>query len=532
MAQRRLSMRSVHEVLRLRYELKCSLREIAVAVGISLSTVSGYLRRAEAAGISWPLPEEMDDAALTAALFPPKAAAARPEPDWADIHRQLTGKRDERGKGKRVKGMTLQTLWLEYLESNPGGYRYSRFCDLYKQWRGRVDVVMRQNYRAGEKVFVDYAGPTFEVVDRSTGEVLEVMVFVGVLAASNYTFVDVSRSRSLPDWTMSHVRMFEYFGGAPELVICDNEKAAVTKASRYEPVINRTYQEMAAHYGAGVLAAGPAKPRWKAKAEVGVQIVERQIMAPLRNHTFFSLDELRAAVMPRLAKLNGKPFQKLPGCRRSWFEELDLPALRPLPGQRYEYAEWRKATVNIDYHIQADYRLYSVPHSLARKKVDVRMTAHTVEVFFNGRRVAAHQRLSRRGAYATDREHMPAAHRAHAEWRPSRLIRWAGTIGPDTAAFVKELLESRPHPEHGYRSCLGLMSLCRIYPNGRIEAACRRALRIRTLSYSSVKSILASGLDRADDEQHELDLPTDHAHIRGPDYYTDDNHREEKRHRC
>ena len=248
MAKPRLSMRSVHEVLRLRYELKCSLREIAVAVGISLSKVSGYLRRAEEAGLSWPLPEEMDDAALTA-LFPPKAAAsARPEPDWADIHRQLTG--------QRVKGMTLQTLWLEYLESNPGGYRYSRFCDLYKQWRGRVDVVMRQNYRAGEKVFVDYAGPTFEVVDRSTGDVLDVMVFVGVLAASNYTFVDVSRTRSLPDWTMSHVRMFEYFGGAPELVICDNEKATVTKASRYEPVVNRTYQEMVAHYGAGVLAPG------------------------------------------------------------------------------------------------------------------------------------------------------------------------------------------------------------------------------------------------------------------------------------
>ena len=521
-------MRSVHEVLRLRHELGRSLRDIAAAVGISLSPVSTYLRRAEAAGISWPLPEEMDDAALQAALFPPKAASSepRPEPDWAGIHRQLTGKGE--GKGKRVKGMTLRTLWLEYLENNPGGYQYSRFCDLYRQWRGQVDVVMRQNYRAGEKVFVDYAGPKFEVIDRSSGEALEVMVFAGVVAASNYTFVDLTWSRSLPDWTMSHVRMFEYFGGVPELVICDNEKAAVTKASRYEPVINRTYQEMATHYGTGVLAAGPAKPRWKAKAEVGVQIVERQIIAPLRNHTFFSLDELRAAVEPRLAGLNDRPFQKLPGCRRSWFEELDLPALKPLPSQRYEYAEWRQATVNIDYHIQADYGLYSVPHTLARKKVDVRMTSHTVEILFNGRRVAVHKRVPKPGTYATVNAHMPAAHRAHAEWTPSRLIRWAGKIGPDTSAFVSKLLESRRHPEHGYRSCLGLMSLRRSYPDARIEAACRRALRIRAMSYTSVKSILVAGLDRADDDQPELDLPTDHAHIRGADYYTSSHNGKEK----
>ena len=346
-------MCKTRELLRLKYELGRSHREIATSLGISNSTVSDYTRRAAAVCFSWPLPEGLDDAALEAALFPalPPSRVPRPDPDWEHVHRER----------QRHKSVTLRLLWLEYRTVHPNGYQYSRFCDLYKAWRGRLDVVLRQVYRAGEKAFVDYAGPTFPIVDRRTGEVRDALVFVGVLGASNYTFVDVTRIRGLADWAMSHVRTFESWGGVPELVIPDNEKAAVRKASRYEPDLNPTYQELATHYGTTVLSARPRSPQDKAKVEAAVQQVERWIMAPLRNQTFFSLGELRQAIRPLLAALNERPFQKTEGSRRSWFEDLDRPALKPLPAQRYEFAEWRRARVNIDYHIQVQRAFYSVP---------------------------------------------------------------------------------------------------------------------------------------------------------------------------
>ena len=511
MSQKRLSMRRIRELLRLKHELGRSHREIAESLGVANSTVSEYVRRAAAAGIAWPLPEGLDDAALEAALYPapPPSRVRRPEPEWEDVHREL----------RRHKGVTLQLLWLEYRAAHPNGYGYSWFCERYRVWRGRLDVVMRQTYRAGEKAFVDYAGPKFPVVDRETGEVRDVMVFVGVLGASNHTFVDVTRSRTLPDWTMSHVRMFEFWGGVPELVIPDNEKAAVHKAGRYEPRLNPTYGELAAHYGTTVLPARPGRPRDKAKAEAAVQNVERRIMAPLRNHTFFSLGELRDAIAPLPAALNERPFRKTGGSRRSWFEDLDRPALKPLPAERYEYAEWRTARVNIDYHVQVDHALYSVPHALCRREVDVRLTAHTVEIFHKHRRVAAHVRIRTRGRYATDPAHMPAAHRAHADWTPSRLVAWSRRTGPHAAALVERLIESRRHPEQGYRSCLGILALRRAYPAERLDAACRVALDIGTLNYRSVKSILATGRDLAAAEQHELSLPAEHDNIRGSRYY-------------
>ena len=520
MAQKRLSMRKIRDVLRLKYGLGRSHREIAAILRISHSTVGSYVRRAREAGVSWPLPDELDDRRLEAALYPPTppSRVRRPEPDWAWVHRELA----------RHKGMTLQLLWLEYREAHPDGYQYSRFCDRYRQWRGRLDVVLRQVYRAGEKAFVDYAGSTVEVTDRRTGEVQDAKVFVGVLAASNHTFVDVTLTRSLPDWTASHVRMFEFWGGVPELVIPDNEKAAVRRASRYEPDVNRTYHDLAVHYGTAVLPARPRSPQDKAKVEAAVQNVGRWVLAPLRNHRFFSLSEVREAIAPLLAALNERPFQKTEGSRRSLFEDLDRPALKPLPADRYEYAEWRKARVNIDYHIQVDGRFYSVPHALARREVEVRLGTTTVEIFHKHRRVAAHIRGRGKGGYTTDPGHMPAAHRAHLQWTPSRLVRWARKTGPETAAFARKLLESRPHPEQGYRSCLGLMRLARAYPAERLEAACRRALDIGAHSYKSVKTILSAGLDQADDgDQQALSLPADHAHVRGPDYYANSHNGKE-----
>jgi transposase len=512
-AQKRLSMRKLREVLRLKHERGLSNRKIGRSLKISHTTVAEYLGRAAQAGVGWPLSEEWDEERLEAALFPPTAHAtvARAVPDWSYVYRELA----------RHKGVTLQLLWLEYKREHPEGYQYSQFCELYRQWRGRLDVSLRQPYRGGEKAFVDYAGPTQPIVDQATGEIREAQVFVGALGASSYTFVDLTWTRSLPDWTASHVRMLEAFDGVPELLIPDNEKSGVKAASHYEPDVNPTYHDLATHYGTTVLPTRPYAPRDKAKAEAAVQAVERWVMAPLRDHTFFSLSEARRAYQPLVEALNRRPFQKMEGSRLVLFEELDRPALSPLPPTRYEFAEWRKVRVSIDYHVQVRLHFYSVPHTLRRKELDARVTATTVEIFHRGRRVAAHARSPRKGGYTTNPDHMPARHRAHLEWTPSRLIEWGRTIGPETAAFVQKLLESRPHPEQGYRSCLGLMKLARTHPPERLEAACRRALAIRAVTYRSVKSILQAGLDRAPIQAElSLRLPKEHRHLRGADYYS------------
>ncbi len=506
-------MHKLHDVLRLKFELGRSHREIAAILGIGHATVGRYVRRAEEAGLSWPLPEDFGDEELKAALFAPASGGAkRPAPDWAEVHRAMS----------RGKGMTLALLWLEYREAHrEGAYEYSWFCARYREWAERVDVVMRHSYAGGERVFIDYAGQTVAVIDPETGKVSKANVFVATLAASNHTFVDLTPTRKLEDWTGSHVRMFERWGGAPELLIPDNEKAGVQRACKYEPELNPTYLEMARHYGVAVMPTRPRKPRDKAKVEAAVQHVERRVLAPLRNHRFFSLAEAREAIAPLVKALNERPFQKLEGSRQSLFEELDRSALRPLPAQRYEFARWVKARVNIDYHVQVGGCFYSVPYTLARKEVDVRVSATAIEVFHGSKRQAAHIRASEKGSCATEDAHMPAAHRAHRDWTPSRLIAEARRVGPKTGEFAEKLLERRPHPEQGYRSCLGLRELKRAYSAERLEAACAHALKIGTISRRSVQSILATERDKAAPEEEDAtpDLPADHENVRGPDYY-------------
>lgn len=510
-------MRKIKEVLRLALGEGRSQREVGRSLSIGRTTVGEYVSRAREAGLGWPLPPGWDDARLEKALFPPPlpVGTPRPLPDWEVVHRELSNPK------KKKTGVTLQLLWLEYRAAHPeDGYGYSRFCELYRDWRETVDVVCRQPYQAGEKAFVDYAGLSVGITDPDTGEVWEAPIFVAALGASNYTYCEATRSRSLPDWIGSHVRMFEFWGGVPELLIPDNEKTGVRQASYYEPDLNHTYHDLANHYGLTVLPTRPHKPADKAKVESAVQNVERWVLAPLRNHTFFHLSELNQAMRPLLEALNDRPFQKLEGSRRSLFEELDRPALRPLPPTRYEYAEWKQAKVHIDYHIQADRHYYSVPHSLAGKPVEARLTAHTVEIFHRGKRVATHLRSRRRGGYTTEPSHMPEHHRQHLEWTPERFVRWAGRIGPETVRLVKAILERRRHPEQAYRTCLGLMRLERDYGAERLEAASHRAVEIGGLSWSSVKSILESGFDRLPLQPSlPLPLPQEHIHVRGPGYY-------------
>src|SRR5665647_1432940 len=513
MSAERLSMRKVKEVLRLRWSLGMSQRTIAKSCGIGPTSVAEYLRRAERAGLKWPLPPELGDDQLERLLFPPPLsipASQRPVPDWAKVHQEL-----------KRKGVTLYLLWEEYQAETRDGYGYSRFCELYGEWAGKLDLVMRQEHRAGEKLFVDYAGQTLPVVGRETGEVRETQVFVGVLGASSYTYAEATWTQGLPDWIGSHVRAFEFFGGVPEIVVPDNLRSGVSKVCLYEPDVNPTYQEMAAHYETAVIPARVAKPRDKAKVEVGVQVVERWILARLRHRTFFSLAETNQAIRELLDRLNERPFRKLPGSRKSLFESLEKPVLQPLPQSRYEYAEWKKARVNIDYHVESEGHYYSVPHRLVKKQLEMRVTAETVECLLKGKRVASHRRSRVKGGHTTLPEHMPSSHRRYADWTPSRMISWASQTGPYTRKLVQQILESRPHPEQGFRSCLGLMRLAKTYGADRVESACERALAIKARSYRSVKSILENKLDGNPVIGNSKEgSPIEHANVRGAAYYS------------
>lgn len=504
-------MKKIIEVLRLKYAARLSHEKIARVCGLSKGAVGKYVSATQALGITWPLPEGVDEARLEALLFPARQPSSRlVEPDYFQLHQAL-----------KRKGVTLQLLWAEYVAIHgESGYRYSQYCHRYRQWRDRQKRSLRQVHLAGDKLFIDYCGPTVPIVNRHTGEIREAQVFVSVLGASSYTYAEATYTQSLPDWIASHQRALAFYGGVPALLVPDNLKSAVNLADRYEPGINATYAEFAAHYGTAVLPARPYKPKDKAKAEVGVQVVERWILARLRHHTFFSLAELNAAIAELLPTLNERAFQGRTESRRDLFETIDRPALKPLPRDAYDYAEWRKAKPGIDYHITVDKRFYSVPHNLIGLTLDVRLTASTVEVLHKGQRVACHPRQGQ-GRYSTDTAHMPKAHRAHRDWSPGRFLDWAKSIGPCTAQVIEQQLTDRPHPEHGYRSCLGLLKLARGYSKPRLEAACQRALAIHSASYRSVASILKQGLDQQplpDDQTGQAELPL-HTNVRGPGYY-------------
>jgi transposase len=506
-------MRKLKEVLRLRFELGLGQRQIARSCSIGHGTVYEYLKRAQAAGVTWPLPEGWDDRRLEEALLGPTPRrvyeSRKPAPDFAHLHEEL----------QRHPHLTLQLAWEEYRQVHPDGYAYSRFCELYQQWRQQLDVVLRQEHKAGEKLFVDYAGDTISIYDRKGGPERPASIFVAVLGASNYTYAEATASQELENWIGSHIRAFEFFQGVPKLVIPDNTKTGVHRACRYEPDLNRTYHELAMHYGVGVLPARPYKARDKAKAEAGVLLVERWILAALRHRQFFSLTELNEAIQELLVKLNQKPFRKRPGCRASLFEELDRPALGPLPRERYEFHEWAKARVNIDYHVEFDRHYYSVPYTLTGKEVEIRATFTTIEIFHRGERVASHPRSRQPYQATTIADHRPKSHQQHLAWPPSRLVAWAQSVGPSTAQLFTEILKSKPHPEIGYRSCLGILRLGQRYSTERLEAAARRAVLTGACSYHSVKSILERGLDRQPLEAPLPVPPLHHENLRGASYF-------------
>jgi transposase len=507
-------MRKIREVLRLRFVLGLRQDQIAHSCSIGQATVHRYLQKAAAAGVSWPLPEDWDDRRLDELLFPSRPERThpqlRPVVDFAEIHRQL----------QTHKHLTLQLLWEEYRESHPDGYGYSRFCELYQRWSRNQDVVLRQEHRAGEKMFVDWAGPTVPVYDRQTGATTPASLFVAVLGASTYTFACATLNQTLPNWIDCHVRAFEYFSGTTKLIVPDNPRTGVDRACRYEPDLNRTYHEMSQHYGMAVMPARPRKPRDKAKVENAVLVAERWIIAALRHRKFFSLAELNEAIAGLLERLNHRPFRKREGSRASLYAELDRPALQPLPAERYVMAEWKTVRASIDYHVEVDRHYYSVPYQLAGQQLEARSTTTTVEIFHGGKRIASHVRSGAAYRHTTIKEHMPKSHQAHLEWTPSRLIHWGESVGPATAQVIRIVLESKPHPEMGYRACLGIMRLAKTYSAARLEAASQRALQLQACSYQSLKSILKRSLDRQTTLASEAGKSGPaHENVRGPHYY-------------
>lgn len=511
MARKPIEMKKIREVLRLRLDRKASVREIASACNIGRTTVDEYLHRAAAAGLAWPLPEEITDACLERRLFPPrpsKGEPAKPVPDWNSVRVRLSR-----------KGMTLLLLWQQYRKDHPDGYGYSRYAGLYRDWLGKTDVRMLQHHKAGEKMFVDWAGLKIEVTDAKTGQVHARPVFVSAPGLSQYIFAKAYENEQLPNWLGGHVDALEFYGAVPEVAVPDNPKTGVEKACRYEPILNPSYAELAAHYGIAVLPARVRKPRDKAKVENAVLQVERWVLAPLSGRTFFSLDEANQAIAEKLVELNDKLMKGPNLSRRQLFEMEDLPAMRPLPASRYRYAEWKRCKVAPDYHVEVHGNLYSVPFGLVGKSVDVRIGVGTVEVFLGGKRVASHMRALTRRNPITEPSHMPEGHKAKAEWTPERFVRWAGTVGPNTAAFVEALLGGKVHPEHGFRMCFGIMRLAKDFEHQRLEAASAKAHTLGAFSYNSVKSILEKNLDSAPEQPSLMPLPS-HENIRGGDYYS------------
>lgn len=507
-------MRQAREIIRLK-GASVSTHEISRRLGMPRSTVRGALERASGAGLSWPLPEGTSDDALEAALYANRRSKRGhrriEEPNWANVHREL-----------KRKHVTLTILWDEYIAENPGGYRYSRFCELYRAFEKTLPVTMRQVHAAGERLFVDFAGDGVPVVvDRLTGEVRMAQIFVAVLGASSLTFARASWTQTLPDWICAHVAALSAIGGVPQLLVPDNTKTAIVKACFYDPQVNRTYADMAAHYGITLLPARPRKPRDKAKVESAVLIVERWLLGRLRRQTFFSLAEVNAAIEAMLENLNDeRPLRRLGVTRRKLFDEIDRPALRALPAEPYEYCEWRLRRVGIDYHVEIDAHYYSVPYRFARAEVEARLTVRGVEIFHKGERVAVHLRMSGNHKHTTIPEHMPSSHRRYAGWTIERIREDARKIGPATAALCEQILEARPHPEQGYRACLGVVRLAGPYGPERVEAAAERAIAIGAKTYGSVKSILDNKLDRKPAPKRDADAaPILHPNIRGPRYY-------------
>ena len=506
MAQKVLTMRKIKEILRLKWVVGLSDRQTGASLKIAHSTVGEYVKRAERAGLDWSQAENMTETELKDRLFPVKKSdpEASPQPDWQQIEVEL-----------QSRGVTRMLLWQEYITAHPDGYGYSQFCEHYRRWgKTQEKPVLRIPKKMGEEAQVDYAGQTMAVIDPKSGEIIKVQIFVGVLSASGLIYAEAHLSQSLPNWLRAHVRMFGFFGGTPRILRIDNLKAGVSKPNFYEPDLNPTYHELSVHYGVAVIPARVARPRDKGLGENAVLQVERWVLAPLRKERFFSLHDLNQAIKKRLAWLNGRERTNKAPSRRTVFEQHEKDTLQPLPAYSFDYLEIKQAKVHIDYHVSFEKHKYSVPHKYTRQIVLIRASERLVEIYHHDQRIACHVRCNKRG-YSTEQEHMPANHRWYLDWTPQRFTRWAQQIGPSTETLIAAVLESRRHPEQGYRTCLGILKLA---DPDILEAACKLALDRGVYSYRAIKRLIETKKDVLEaNSQPETAV---HEHIRGQEYYT------------
>jgi transposase len=506
------SMKKIREVLRLTYELGLNQRQVAESVCISRTSVQEIQARCKVAKLQWPLGEEDTDEKLSEILFP-KTYEKDPEkkiiPDWSNVHKEL-----------KMKGVTKQLLWIEYKEENQQGYQYTQFCGKYREWEKLHRLSMRQNHIAGEKMFLDFSGLTVPYVNHQTGEIKKAEIFLAVLGGSSYTFSYAVENQTIPNWIHAHTKAFDYFGGSSLILVPDNLKSAIQKTCRYEPDLNPTYREFAKHYGVAVIPARPYKPKDKSKVEVGVQVAQRWILAKLRKRTFYSILEINDAIQPLLEELNDKKMRHLGSSRKELFEQYEKKELKNLPSEHFEIYEWKNAKINIDYHVQFETNYYSAHHGLVHKDVELRITKNVIEIYHSNKLVALHKRSFQIGKYSTLKGHMPMPHQKHVEWTPERILNWASGIGVNTTKCFGIIIARYPHPEQGFRSCLGILRLAKQYSEYRLEAACTRAVVSSQVSFKSIKNILKTSLDKVKIKEEPMEnISINHENIRGSDYY-------------
>lgn len=511
-------MTKYREILRL-HSLGFSQQNIAYSSNVSKKTVNRVLNRAKELNISWPLDDSQTDAVLEGIMFPKakKDAVNKKLPDFAYIRKELL-----------KNGVSKKLLWTEYMEecrmNNETPLMYSQFCYYIQQDEQKRRATMHISRKPGEQVEVDWAGDPAHIIDPDTGEITDAYLFVGVMTYSQYTYVEAFINEKQQAWITAHVHMYEYFGGVARILVPDNCKTAIIhNGGWYTQQVNTVYHEMAEHYGTAIIPARVRKPKDKPNAEGSVGSISTWITAALRNEQFFSLHELNQAIREKLTAFNANLFQKKEGSRLSLFLEEEMPLLAPLPATRYELADWKQSTVQFNYHISVDGMLYSVPYEYIKRKVNVRITDKTIEVFYNHNRICSHRRLyGRKGQYSTIVEHMPEDHQKYLEWNGDRFRKWAERIGTNTYQVVDAILTSKRVEQQTYKSCMGLLRLADKYSVERLEAACKKALSYTSSpSYKSIKNILTAGQDKQLHPDSKEPEPTSNQYgiTRGASYY-------------
>lgn len=515
MGNKRIEMRKVRELLRLTFEQGLSARKAAPIIGIGKTAASQYLSGFKASKLEHSNVSAMSDSELLNAINTKKESENSRFEELSKLFPYFE-------KELKRTGLTLQLLWKEYSETDIDCYGYSQFCHHYYHWRKETKVSMRMEHKAGDKMFVDFAGKKLSIVDPKTGEIQELEIFVSVLGASQLSYIEAVLSQKKADWIAVNQNALSFYKGVPNAIVPDCLKSAVIKSDKYEPEINQTYNDFAQHYQTVILPARALHPQDKSLAENFVRNAYTQIYAPLRNLTFFSIEELNTALWEQLDLYNHKNFQARGYSRNQLFEEIEKSQLKPLPTGTYELKAFSECKVQYNHHVyfKEDKHYYSVPFQFTGKKVMIISTSRSIEMFFNNSRIAIHQRNRCTYGYTTKTGHRPPNHQFVSEWSPQRFIKWGRNIAAEVEELITLLLDSRQHPEQAYRSCMGILNLSKKYDNADYIKACKKALGLNLINYKFIKNMLETkAFNLADEQESEQSNLPNHGNIRGEEVY-------------